>query len=63
MDDAAKARLVENIAGHVGAVVSDEIRERAFKYWDSVHEELGARVREAYKHNNEKNDEPTPQTA
>ncbi|HJD50867.1 MAG TPA: catalase [Candidatus Rothia avistercoris] len=62
MDDAAKARLVENIAGHVGAVVSDEIRERAFKYWDSVHEELGARVREAYKHNNEKSDESTPQT-
>ncbi|MDO4898215.1 MAG: catalase, partial [Rothia sp. (in: high G+C Gram-positive bacteria)] len=47
MDDAEKQRLVSNIAGHVGAVVSDEIRERAFKYWDSVHEELGARVRAA----------------
>ncbi|MBM7051906.1 catalase [Rothia sp. ZJ932] len=52
LDNAAQARLVDNIAGHVGAVVSDEIRERAFKYWDSVHEELGARVREAWKNNN-----------
>lgn len=47
MNDDERARLVSNIAGHVGAVKSDEIRERAFKYWDSVHEELGARVRKA----------------
>ncbi len=47
MDDEQRARLVSNIAGHVGAVVSDEIRERALIYWDSVYEELGARVRQA----------------
>ncbi|GGH60902.1 catalase [Rothia aerolata] len=47
MDDAARERLVHNIAGHVGAVESAEIRERAFGYWSSVHEELGRRVREA----------------
>ncbi|MFW0120775.1 catalase [Rothia sp. CCM 9419] len=47
MNDEERARLVSNIAGHVGAVRNDDIRERALKYWDSVHEELGARVREA----------------
>ncbi|WP_279800174.1 catalase [Rothia aeria] len=47
MDDAQRERLVSNIAGHVGAVRSDEIRERAFTYWDNVHPELGSRVREA----------------
>lgn len=47
MDDAAQERLVSNIAGHLGIVKSDEIRERGMKYWDNVHPELGARVREA----------------
>ena len=47
MDDAQRERLVSNIAGHVGAVRSDEIRERAFTYWENVHPELGSRVREA----------------
>lgn len=47
MDAAARERLVSNIAGHLGVVKSDEIRERGMKYWDNVHPELGARVREA----------------
>ncbi|HLS15506.1 MAG TPA: catalase [Beutenbergiaceae bacterium] len=47
LDDAARERLVGNIAGHVGEVVSDEIRERALAYWDQVDAELGQRVRQA----------------
>ena len=47
MNDAARQRLVNNIAGHVGDVQTPEIRERAFGYWDQVHPELGQRVRVA----------------
>ena len=47
MNDEERERLISNISGHVGAVRSDEIRERAFQYWDNVHPELGSRVREA----------------
>ena len=47
MNDEERARLVSNIAGHVGGVKSPEIRQRAFAYWEAVHPELGARVREA----------------
>ncbi len=45
MDDAARERLVGNIAGHVSGVSSDEIRERAFAYWEKVDADLGAKVR------------------
>ena len=47
MNDEERERLISNISGHVSAVRSDEIRERAFQYWDNVHPELGSRVREA----------------
>jgi len=47
LDDAERERLVTNIAGHVGEVRSDEIRERAFGYWENVDADLGRRVREA----------------
>ena len=46
MNDEERERLISNISGHVSAVRSDEIRERAFQYWDNVHPELGSRVRE-----------------
>ncbi len=45
LDDAARERLVSNIAGHVGKVRSTDIRERAFQYWEQVDQNLGARVR------------------
>lgn len=38
---------LETITGHVGAVVSDEIRERAIQYWTQVDADLGARLRAA----------------
>ncbi|MFP5360039.1 MAG: catalase [Actinomycetes bacterium] len=46
-DDAARARFLDQITGHVGAVVSDEIRERAIQYWTSVDAGLGAQLRAA----------------
>ncbi|GAA2102991.1 catalase [Brevibacterium salitolerans] len=44
LDDAARDRLVGNIAGHVMQVTDDSVRSRAFGYWKSVDAELGARV-------------------
>jgi len=44
-DADAKARFLETITGHVGAVKSDEIRERAIQYWANVDADLGAALR------------------
>jgi catalase len=41
-DDAARARFLETITGHVGAVKSDVIRARAIQYWTNVDASLGA---------------------
>ncbi|WFR68166.1 catalase [Curtobacterium flaccumfaciens] len=47
LDDAARERLVGNIAGHVSKVTRDDLRERVFAYWTNVDADLGARVRAA----------------
>ncbi|MFT4124280.1 MAG: catalase [Microbacteriaceae bacterium] len=44
LDDAARDRLVSNIAGHVSKVTIPELRERVLAYWRSVDETLGDRV-------------------
>ncbi len=44
LDDAARDRLVANAAGHLSAGVTEPILERAFLYWRSVDDELGARI-------------------
>ncbi|WP_448060325.1 catalase [Cellulomonas hominis] len=44
-DDAARARFLDTLAGHVGAVRSDAIRERALQYWTNVDTDLGAALR------------------
>ena len=44
MDDAARERLVNNIAGHLGAGVSPPVLERALQYWRNVDADLGARI-------------------
>lgn len=44
LDDAARDRLVGNIAGHVMAVTDDQLLPRIFQYWRNVDAELGARV-------------------
>ena len=46
-NDAEKAETVENIAGHVGDVKDETVRERAFQYWEQVDEDLGRKVRAA----------------
>ena len=49
MDDAAKERLVNNSAGHVGKIDPSEtdLLERVYAYWAAVDEGLGAKVRDA----------------
>jgi catalase len=47
LDDAARARLVDNIAGHLGDGVSRTVLERAFEYWRNVDKDLGDRVESA----------------
>ncbi|MEH0108412.1 catalase [Tersicoccus sp. MR15.9] len=58
LDDAARERLVGNIAGHIAGVRSDEIRERAFQYWENIDSELGSRVRNAYAEAQAEQDQP-----
>jgi catalase len=45
-DDAAKARFLDTIAGAVGGVKREDIRERAIQYWTNVDAELGRALRE-----------------
>jgi catalase len=47
LDDAARERLVSNVAGHLSAGVSDKVLGRAIEYWKRVDEELGTRVESA----------------
>jgi len=44
-NDAEKQSLLDQITGHVGAVVTPEIRERAIQYWTSVDAGLGGALR------------------
>jgi catalase len=44
MDEAARARLVSNVAGALSGIVSDEIRERAFQYWKNIDKKVGERI-------------------
>ncbi|TSB21841.1 catalase [Streptomyces benahoarensis] len=44
LDDAARARLVSNVAGHLLNGVSKPVLERALQYWRNVDKELGDRI-------------------
>jgi catalase len=44
MDDAARDRLVSNIAGHLLDGVTEPVLKRAFEYWRNVDKNLGDRV-------------------
>jgi catalase len=44
LDDAARDRLVANIAGHVSKVTDPELRLRVLAYWSNVDTTLGGRV-------------------
>jgi catalase len=44
LDDAARERLVSNIAGHLLNGVSEPVLLRAFEYWRNVDKQLGDRI-------------------
>jgi catalase len=49
MDDAARARLVANAAGHLSAGVSAPVLVRAFEYWRNIDKDVGERIAAAVK--------------
>ncbi|ANW18359.1 catalase [Streptomyces clavuligerus] len=44
LDDAARERLVSNVAGHLQQGVSPPVRERAFQYWRNIDQDIGDRI-------------------
>ncbi|MEU3709073.1 catalase [Streptomyces catenulae] len=44
MDDAARERLVGNVAGHLRGGVSKPVLERALQYWRNVDKDVGDRI-------------------
>jgi catalase len=47
MDDAARERLVSNVAGHLRNGVSEPVLERAFQYWKNIDKETGDKIEAA----------------
>jgi len=47
MDDAARERLVSNVAGHLRKGVSEQVLERAFEYWKNIDKETGDKIEAA----------------
>ncbi|MDT7664795.1 MAG: catalase, partial [Pseudonocardiales bacterium] len=47
LDDAARARLVNNVAGHLLGGVSEPVLLRAFEYWKNIDKSLGDRIEHA----------------
>jgi catalase len=44
LDDAARARLVSNIAGHLKNGISEPMLARSLVYWRNVDKDLGDRI-------------------
>ncbi|WP_327070560.1 catalase [Kitasatospora sp. NBC_01250] len=44
LDDAARERLVSNVAGHLLNGVSEPVLERAFQYWRHIDKSIGDRI-------------------
>ncbi|WP_092875213.1 catalase [Izhakiella capsodis] len=49
MDQAARDRLVSNVAGHLLAGVSEPVLSRAFEYWRHIDAVIGQRIEEKVK--------------
>lgn len=49
MDDDARARLVDNVAGHLGNGVSEKVLARAIDYWRHIDKDIGDRIAERMK--------------
>jgi catalase len=47
MDEAARDRLVSNVAGHLRNGVSKEVLDRAFEYWKNIDKEVGDKIEAA----------------
>ncbi|TCP57091.1 catalase [Tamaricihabitans halophyticus] len=47
MDDAARERLVSNVAGHLAGGVTEPVLKRAFDYWRNVDKDIGERIEKA----------------
>jgi catalase len=47
LDDAARNRLVDNVAGHAAAVNREDILHRVFEYWRNIDKEIGDRIETA----------------
>jgi len=47
LDDAARDRLVANVAGHLLGGVSEPILQRAFEYWKNIDKETGDKIETA----------------
>jgi catalase len=47
LDDAARERLVSNVAGHLSNGVSEKVLLRAFEYWRNIDKETGERIEAA----------------
>jgi catalase len=47
LDDAARDRLVSNVAGHLLDGVTEPVLQRAFGYWRNVDKDLGDRIEAA----------------
>jgi catalase len=48
LDDAARERLVGNVAGHLRNGVTKPVVERAFQYWRHIDTQIGDRISAAY---------------
>jgi catalase len=47
LDDAARERLVSNVAGHLSAGVTEPVLKRAFEYWHNIDSDIGDRIEKA----------------
>ncbi|WP_205347101.1 catalase [Pseudonocardia broussonetiae] len=49
LDDDERARLVDNVAGHLADGVSPEVLARALEYWRQIDKEIGDRIEAAHR--------------
>jgi catalase len=47
MDADARARLADNVAGHLSNRVSDKVTERALEYWSNVDQDLATKIQQS----------------
>jgi len=60
LDDAARARLVDNVVGHLLNAVSEPVLQRTFQYWRNVDKNLGDKIESGVR---AKQDEKDPKAA